>query len=554
MEDAMFTRIPRIAACLTLIAALLSACGSRSAASPTAAPVNAQTGAPLQAAEIARRDQPLAPAEMPIAAPEPTSAPLTDGVVAAPAQTVAPAPTQAPAEPATDAQGIAEPLPAAPPLITTEQDRLSTFAMDVDTASYTIARGALLQGTLPPPNAVRVEEFVNFFNYQYPQPESGDFTISLAAAQSPFGRPGAHLLRVGIQGRSVNPEQRPAAMLTFVIDVSGSMQEPNRLPLVKQALTELLDQLRPDDQVGIVVYGSQARVLLEPASVSERERMLQAINALGDEGSTNAEAGLQLGYRLAADHFLVGGINRVILCSDGVANVGEVGPDAILASIRDYAAQGINLTTVGFGMDGYNDHLMEQLADDGDGNYAYVDTLKQAQRIFVENLTGTLQVIAKDAKVQVEFNPAVVSAYRLLGYENRAVADADFRNDSVDAGEVGAGHSVTAIYEVVLAEQAVGDALTVRLRYANPQTSEVREIERSLSDQGFETDLTQTTPRFQLAIAAAGFAEALRADPATRSVILDQAIMVAQQIAPQLPDDADVQELLDLMRRARQIG
>jgi Ca-activated chloride channel family protein len=349
-------------------------------------------------------------------------------------------------------------------------------------------------------------------------------------------------------------EQRSDATLTFVIDVSGSMQEPNRLPLVKEALHLLVEQLRPSDQVGIVVYGSEARILLEHTGLDQKDRILAAIDSLGDEGSTNAEAGLQLGYRLAADHFRVGGINRVILCSDGVANVGETGPDAILSSIRDHASQGIYLTTVGFGMGGYNDQLMEQLADDGNGNYAYVDHLKEAQRVFVENLTGTLQVIARDAKVQVEFDPAVVSAYRLLGYENRAVADEDFRNDRVDAGEIGAGHSVTAIYEVVLTGQSHGDALTVRLRYADPQSGEVRELSRSLADSAFAADFSAAPANMQLAMAAAAFAEGLRADDDARGPLLSTALEIAERVAPQLANDGDVAELLDLLRRARQLA
>src|SRR3954451_25150681 len=251
------------------------------------------------------------------------------------------------------------------------------------------------------------------------------------------------------------------------------MAMPERLPLVKQALHLLLDELRDTDQVGIVVYGSAARIVLEHGNASDRERIKEAIDSLGDEGSTNAEAGLRMGYELASRYFKPGAINRVILCSDGVANVGETSPDGIRRSIQDYTKQGIQLTTIGFGMGDYNDTLMEQLADDGDGNYAYVDNLNAARRIFVANLTGTLQVIAKDAKVQVDFNPAVVTRYRLLGYENRDVADNNFRNDSIDAGEVGAGHSVTALYEIELTGKVEGPAFTVQLRYADPKSGQV---------------------------------------------------------------------------------
>jgi Ca-activated chloride channel family protein len=257
-----------------------------------------------------------------------------------------------------------------------------------------------------------------------------------------------------------------------------------------------------------------------------------------------------MGYELAAQHFTAGASNRVILCSDGVANVGATGPDEIRQAIRDYTAQGIYLTTVGFGMGDYNDYLMEQLADDGNGNYAYVDTLDAARRIFVENLTGTLQVIAKDAKIQVDFNPVVVDSYRLLGYENRDVADADFRNDRVDAGEVGAGHSVTALYEVVPTGQGRGTALTVRVRYAAPQGGEIHEIEQVFATSEFGTQFEAAAPSLQLAVAVAGFAEQLRGSAYAEDHTLADVLAIAQHVAPKLANDSDVQELVGLVERA----
>ncbi|MDQ3704660.1 MAG: VWA domain-containing protein [Chloroflexota bacterium] len=450
---------------------------------------------------------------------------------------------------------VAPPMEALPanPFIATSEDRLSTFAMDVDTGSYTAARNYINTGMLPPAHTVRVEEFVNYFDYSYPPPQVDVFGIYVDSAPSPFGQGTNQIVRVGIQGQHIEASNRKDAVLTFVIDVSGSMQEPNRLPLVKQALGLLVDELNQADRIGIVVYGSEARVLLEHTTVANKETILSAIDSLGDEGSTNAEAGLRLGYDLASKHFVPGAINRVILCSDGVANVGETGPEGIRKKIRDYTAQGVDLTTIGFGMGDYNDQLMEQLADDGNGNYAYVDSLGEAKRIFVENLTGTLQVIAKDAKIQVDFNPAVVASYRLIGYENRAVADQDFRNDTVDAGEVGAGHSVTALYEVELAPASVeGVALTVQVRYADAKDGQVREISKPFERREFGSSLDDADPHLQLAVAVAGFAEQLRSAPgqSAQSDIRGQVLSLAQRAAGALSQDADVQELAQLVARA----
>jgi Ca-activated chloride channel family protein len=475
------------------------------------------------------------------------------------------APTSAPAAPLMSAEAqqdvaVEPPTPAGPPrpvavnpFTRASDDHLSTFAIDVDTAAYTAARNYLNNGQLPPPDAVRVEEFVNYFRYDYPAPQSGAFGIYVESAPSPFGQPGAQVVRVGIQGQRIDSGQRADGVLTFVIDISGSMAQPNRLPLVKQSLRLLVDELRESDQVAIVVYGDQAVTVLDHTSAANRDQILRAIDALENQGSTNAEAGLQMGYELAARHFKPGASNRIILCSDGVANVGATGPDEIRKTIRDYTAQGIYLTTVGFGMGDYNDYLMEQLADDGNGNYAYVDTQEAARRIFVENLTGTLQVIAKDAKIQVDFNPAVVDSYRLLGYENRDVADVNFRNDRVDAGEVGAGHSVTALYEVVPTGQGRGTALTVRVRYATPQGGEVREIEQAFNTDEFGTQFAAAAPRLQLAVAVADFAEQLRGSAYAQNHSLADVLEIARRIAPQLANDADVQEFVALVERAKSL-
>lgn len=440
------------------------------------------------------------------------------------------------------------------PFTRTSDDPLSTFALDVDTGSYTAMRNYVSAGQLPPADTVRVEEFVNYFKYGYPAPQKDAFGVYVDSAPSPFGTVGTQIVRVGIQGRRIESSQRKDAVLTFVIDVSGSMQEPNRLPLVKESLRLLVNELRQGDKVGIVVYGSEARVLLPHTGVEQRERIMEAMDSLQDEGSTNAEAGLRLGYEQASNVFGRDAINRVILCSDGVANVGATGPDDIRKAIRDYTAQGVQLTTVGFGMGDYNDSLMEQLADDGDGNYAYVDSLNEAKRVFVENLTGTLQVIAKETKAQVEFNPAVVKGYRLLGYENRAVADADFRNDKVDAGEIGAGHSVTALYEVEMLDQSSGPALTVRLRYADPKSGQVSEIAQPFDRESFGRDFAAASPQFQLAVAVAGFAEKLRNSSYAEDRSFADVYAITQRIAPQLPNDVDAQEFMQLVRQVEEIA
>jgi Ca-activated chloride channel family protein len=400
------------------------------------------------------------------------------------------------------------------PFMDTEIDNLSTFALDVDTGSYTIMRRYLSDGNLPPSKAIRVEEFVNFFDYEYPTPARKAFALHLEGGETPFVQGERYqILRVGVQGFDVADEDRKDAVLTFVIDVSGSMSQENRLGAVKTALRSLVGNLRPTDKVGIVVYGSNAWKVLEPTSVRERDVIIDAIDSLQSEGSTYAEAGIKLGYQLANQAFEPDAINRVILCSDGVANVGNTGPEAILESIRGYADEGITLTTVGFGMGNYNDVLMEQLANNGDGFYAYVDTQKQAERLFVHDLTGTLQVIALDAKIQVDFNPEIVSLYRLIGFENRAIADEDFRDDSVDAGEIGAGHSVTALYEIKLAKEATGRIATVALRWEDPESHEVTEISETIDVSDLAEDFDETSPSFQLAVYVAQYAQILKESP-----------------------------------------
>ena len=436
------------------------------------------------------------------------------------------------------------------PFIDTEDDHLSTFGMDVDTASYSVTRRYLRDGFLPPPEAIRVEEFVNAFDYDYLPPSAEAFAVHVEGAPSRFGDgKRLQLLRIGIQGRIVPDENRKDAMLTFVIDVSGSMDMENRLGLVKRTLTLLVEQLRPGDKVAIVVYGSRARTVLPHTGIEGRGEILAAIQSLTPGGVTNAEEGLRLGYMHALQNARVGSINRVILCSDGVANVGETGPDAILRKIRSHVQEGIMLTTVGFGMGNYNDVLMEQLANNGNGNYAYVDTLIEAKRVFVENLTGTLQLIAEDAKVQVDFNPQVVSRFRLLGYENRRLDHEDFRDDKADGGEIGSGHSVTALYEIKLHEGATGQLATVFIRHEDPDTRRISET----NEEFFTTQLNRTfeeaSPEFRLAATVAEFAEILRESFWAQEGSLAAVSQSLRNIAPRINNE-QVDELRHLVNQA----
>lgn len=436
------------------------------------------------------------------------------------------------------------------PFIDTEDDHLSTFGMDVDTGSYSITRRYLTDGYLPPPEAVRVEEFVNTFDYNYDPPLEAAFGIHIDGAPSKFGEGRRlQLLRIGLQGRVIPAEHRKDAILTFVIDVSGSMQTENRLELVKKALTLLVDQLRPTDKVGIVVYGSHGRLVLPHTGIERRSEILAAINSLEPDGSTNAEEGLRIGYDLAWRNASVNHINRVILCSDGVANVGRTGPDEILKEIRTYVDKGITLATVGFGMGNYNDVLMERLANTGNGNYAYVDTLSEAKRIFVENLTGTLQLIAKDAKIQVDFNPKVVSRFRLLGYENRRLDHEQFRDDTADAGEVGSGHRVTALYELKLHPDTTGKMATISIRYADADNHQVNEVSKEISVSQLHESFDAAPATFRLAAAVAEFAEILRESYWAKEGSLDTVHQVVKDAFPEI-DSEGVIELMYLVNKA----
>jgi len=428
------------------------------------------------------------------------------------------------------------------------QDPHSTFSVDVDTGSYTIARRKLREGMLPPPAAVRVEEFVNYFRQGYPDPAPGEaFGITAQAMPSPW-RPGKTLLRVGLQTKRIDHSQRKPANLVFLVDVSGSMSSPDKLGLIKQSLGILTRSLRPDDTVAISTYAGSVETVLAPTPVAEREEILDALDDLEAGGSTAMGSGIALAYSLASERAGPGANTRVIVCSDGDANVGATHHDQLLETIRGYRGKGITLGTVGFGMGNYRDTLMEQLADAGDGSYAYVDGLSEARRLFSEDLISSLELVARDAKIQVEFDPARVARYRLIGYENRAILDQDFRNQRVDAGEVGAGHAVTALYELEL-HDALGDLGVVRVRYQPPEGGEAIEQEQPIPG---ELLAPETAPkRLHFVAAVAEFAERLRNSPHVETPW--PTLLAACESSLSSPSDAREHELLDLVRRAARI-
>lgn len=436
-------------------------------------------------------------------------------------------------------------------------DPFSTFGLEVDTGSYTLARRHLMEGRLPPPESVRVEEWLNAFDYGDPAPTAGTFEMVVQGAPSPFGGLEAakrHVVRLGVKATETLPRQTGPAALTFVVDVSGSMDGPERLGLVKQSLGLLLSELRPEDSVALVTYGDAGRVILP--HTRDKEAIRAALTELVSGGSTNAEEGLVLGYREAEKAFRPDGVNRVILCSDGVANVGATGPDSILESIGEKADRGIELTTLGFGMGTYNDHLMERLADQGDGRYAYVDDLKEAHRLLVEELAGTLMTVAEETRVQVEWNPAAVKGYRLIGYENRAIPDEEFRYDATDAGEIGPGHAVTALYEVELAEPVVpGRPLGVwYIRYRDPATDRFVEESRYLTPADLSPSWEQSPPALRFAALVAAAARSVEAGEVKRLERIAESLRtVVETVDPADERKAELVDMLAYAVRNRQV-
>jgi Ca-activated chloride channel family protein len=394
-------------------------------------------------------------------------------------------------------------------------DHLSTFAADVDTASYTEARRTIESGSLPVPASVRVEEFVNYFKYSFAPPAGKTpFSVVMEAAPSPVN-PARHIVRVGVATKQISTMERQPAHLVFLVDVSGSMQGPDRLELAKESLRTLVKNLKEEDTVSLVTYAGSTRVVLEPTGAGEQQKIFAAIDDLRAAGSTGMASGIDLAYERAARSLAPGHISRVIVMSDGDANVGPHTHDEILDIIAGRAKEGVTLSTIGFGTGNYRDTLMEQLADKGNGNNYYIDSADQAKRVFEQQLTQMLEVVAKDVKLQVDFDPAMVARYRLVGYENRDIKDEDFRQDKVDAGEVGAGHQVTALYEVELTakgKQARAPLGSIRIRHKEATGSTATEAAFPMVGGPAES-FENSSADFRFAFAAAAFADILRGGP-----------------------------------------
>lgn len=409
---------------------------------------------------------------------------------------------------------------------------LSTFSIDVDAASYANLRRFIHDGTAPPKDAVRIEEMVNYFSYDYPAPE-GNVPFSVVTEVGPAPWNAAHrIVHIGLQGEKIDLVGRPASNLVFLLDVSGSMDEPDKLPLLKKAFRMLVGQLGENDRVSIVVYAGAAGMVLEPTRGDRGEQIVEALDRLQAGGSTAGAEGIQLAYRTAAAQFIEGGINRVILATDGDFNVGVSSDAELLRLIEEKRQTGVFLTVLGFGTGNIKDNKMETLADHGNGNYYYIDSELEARKVLVSELGGTLHTIAKDVKLQIEFNPALVSAYRLIGYENRMLAPEDFADDRKDAGELGAGHTVTALYEVIpvgaesptevrgqgdlryqsgglTSAAATGELMHLALRYKEPDGTTSRLIERPVR-AGDSLSLERTSDDFRFSAAVAAFGMILR--------------------------------------------
>ncbi|ODU01915.1 MAG: hypothetical protein ABS79_01060 [Planctomycetes bacterium SCN 63-9] len=499
------------------------------------------------------------------------------GVALAPA-TVPPVELQAPEPPNTEK--YAEIVDNE--FIVADREPLSTFSIDVDTASYANVRRFLTQGMLPPRDAVRIEELINYFPYDYPQPtEDKAFSANVEIAACPWN--GAHrLARIGLKGKEIHAEKRPAANLVFLLDVSGSMSAPNKLPLLKSALQLLVQRLGENDRVAIVVYAGAEGLALPSTSCEHKAEILNALERLQAGGSTNGGAGIILAYDVAVKNFIPGCTNRVVLCTDGDFNVGITDQSKLVRLIEEKANSKVYLTVLGFGEGNLKDSTMEQLADRGNGNYAYIDTLQEAQKVLIEQMSGTLVTIAKDVKIQVEFNPAKVGAYRLIGYENRKLKNEDFNDDKKDAGEIGAGHTVTALYELVPPDQlkkenldkpgvdplkyakpaepkpAVeststafsNETMTVKIRFKAPEGDASKVIERGFVDEGL--DDSKASDDFKFAAAVASFGMILRNSPYQGNSSMSSVLELANE--GQGPDRSGYRkEFLELVRRAQDL-
>lgn len=455
------------------------------------------------------------------------------------------------------------------------QNPLSTFSIDVDTASYAKVRMYLMQQNMAPnPDAVRIEELINYFTYDYAGPrDAHPFAAHVEVADCPW-KPEHRLVRIGIKGKEIE-QQRPASNLVFLLDVSGSMDQPNKLPLLKRGMKMLVDQLGENDRVAIVVYAGAAGLVLDSTNGDQKQKILDALERLQAGGSTNGGQGIQLAYQTALDHFIQGGTNRVILCTDGDFNVGMTNDGDLVRVAEKNAQAGVFLSVLGFGMGNHNDRMLETLSNKANGNYAFLDSDAEARRVLVEQMNATLVTIAKDVKIQVEFNPAQVAAWRLIGYENRVLAAEDFNDDKKDAGEIGAGHTVTALYEIVpagaqsdvevgavddlkyqsqgeLSEAAQSDELlTLKIRYKQPDEdrSTLLAVPVPTSDKKFGA----AGQDFQFAAAVAAFGMLLRDSQHRGDATYDAVLEIAQSAQGQDPGGYRA-EFLEMVRRAKTVG
>jgi Ca-activated chloride channel family protein len=429
---------------------------------------------------------------------------------------------------------------------------ISTFSIDVDTGSYANVRRMLNQGSIPRQDAVRVEELINYFSYDYESPEniSQPFLANTEVAPSPWN-PEAHLLHIGIKGFDKQAAERPAANLVFLVDVSGSMNSADKLGLLKSSLKLLTKQMNSEDKVSIVVYAGAAGVVLEPTAGNNQAKIAAALDQLSAGGSTNGAAGIHLAYQLAEQNLVKDGINRILIATDGDFNVGTTNFEALKELVEEKRKKGVSLTTLGFGTGNYNDHLMEQLADVGNGNYAYIDTIKEANKVLVDQINSTLFTIAKDVKIQIEFNPEVVSEYRLIGYENRKLNNEDFANDKVDAGEIGAGHTVTAIYEIVMTgnqgwltesryqknvvSKNISDEIAfLKIRYKQPDAETSQLLQWPINKNQIKS-LDAVSNEFKFAASVAAFGQLLREGTYLKSFAYDDVLKLARESKGQDP-------------------
>ena len=451
---------------------------------------------------------------------------------------------------------------------------LSTFSIDVDAASYSNMRRFLTQGQLPPAGAVRIEEMVNYFKYDYPQPKNSDpFSVNTEISYCPWN-PAHKLALVGLQGKIIQTENLPSSNIVFLIDVSGSMSSNDKLPLLQQSLKLLVDQLRENDKVSLVVYAGNAGLVLPATSGLQKQTIKDAIDKLEAGGSTAGGAGIELAYKTAIDNFVKGGNNRVILCTDGDFNVGTSSDAELETLIEKKRESGVFLTVLGFGMGNYQDAKMQKLADKGNGNHAYIDQLSEAKKVLVSEFGGTLFTIAKDVKLQIEFNPAVVQGYRLIGYENRMLAKEDFNNDKKDAGDLGSGHTVTALYEIIpvgvqsdflkqvdtLKYQAAekfptatfaGEMMTLKMRYKQPDDSISKLMTVAILDE--QKQLQSTSTNFRFAAAVAEFGMMLRNSSFKQQASYKEVVSLAEN-ALGTDKEGYRKEFLQLVKNANSIA